>query len=68
MAITAALIVYRLIERPTTDVLRRRSVGLRDDSPRRHLILPREQVHMPKALDGALHYHNLADSFKQVQS
>jgi peptidoglycan/LPS O-acetylase OafA/YrhL len=40
MAITAALIVYRLIERPTTDVLRRRSVGLRGDSPRRHLIAP----------------------------
>jgi exopolysaccharide production protein ExoZ len=39
VAIAAALIVYRLIERPTTDALRRRSAGLRGVSPRR-LIAP----------------------------
>jgi peptidoglycan/LPS O-acetylase OafA/YrhL len=40
VAIAAALIVYRLIEKPTTDALRRRSAGLRGASPRRHLIAP----------------------------
>jgi peptidoglycan/LPS O-acetylase OafA/YrhL len=40
VAIASALIGYRLIEKPTTDALRRRSVGLRGDSPRRHLITP----------------------------
>jgi len=43
VAITAALIVYRLIEKPTTDALRRRSVGLRGDSPRRRLIAAQPQ-------------------------
>ncbi len=40
VAITAALIVYRWIEKPTTDALRRRSAALRGDSPRRHLSRP----------------------------
>ena len=40
VAIAAALIVYRLIERPTTDALRRRSAGLRGASPRGRLIAP----------------------------
>jgi exopolysaccharide production protein ExoZ len=39
VAIAAALIVYRFIEKPTTDALRRRSAGLRGVSPRR-LIAP----------------------------
>ena len=40
VAIAAALIVYRFIEKPTTDALRRWSAGLRGASPRRRLIAP----------------------------
>ena len=40
VAIGAALIVYRFIEKPTTDALRRWSAGLRGASPRRRLIAP----------------------------
>jgi exopolysaccharide production protein ExoZ len=39
-AIAAALIVYRFIEKPTTDALRRGSAGMRGASPRRRLIAP----------------------------
>jgi peptidoglycan/LPS O-acetylase OafA/YrhL len=38
VAIAAALIVYRLIERPVTDALRRNSVGLRGQ--RRPAMMP----------------------------
>jgi exopolysaccharide production protein ExoZ len=43
VAIASALIVYRLIEMPTTDALRRPSVGLRGDSPRGRLIAAQPQ-------------------------